>query len=172
MEIKDGRRILFPLAYFPLPLNETQQPYSMIEKNMFALLNVLDHAQPMLLKQYKHTLINRVESVSVRPHELPISVSRNSRISSILTAWISNIYRASSMSCVEFLNTYALEGQPELTLQRWDRMNHMCNNGSLPEKHSYYFCKISRYLHNVALFTLPSNETILYVFGAVCSRMR
>lgn len=121
-EIRDGKRIAFPLAFFSLRFNETQQRYSTVERELFAVLHVLEHA-PLMLSSIIRIYTDNQGIVSIGK----TSRATHPRFAKFLD--ILNTYRLDwkhlpgvKNVLADFLSRYALEGQPELDLEKWDRV--------------------------------------------------
>lgn len=121
-EIRDGKPIGIPLAFFSIKFTPTQQRYSTVERELFAVLHTLDRARLMLSP-----------SITIYTDNLGIKSIGNTdkythpRFAKFLD--LLNVYRlhwrylpGHKNVLADYLSRFALDSQPVLDLEKWDTL--------------------------------------------------
>lgn len=121
-EIKDGKKMIFPLSFFSLRFTTTQQNYSTVERELFAVLHTLEHARLLLSPEI--TIYTDNQGI--------ISIGNTNRQTHPRFAKfldLLNVYRlkwkylpGTKNVLADYLSRFGLDSQPVLDLQHWDEV--------------------------------------------------
>lgn len=119
-ESHEGKKCLYPIAFYSVQFNSTQQNYATVERELWAILNTLEKAKLMLST-----------SISIfTDNQGIISIGRSERSTHArLTKSLDllNIYNLRwtylpgiRKYVADYLSRYGLDDQPVLDLDKWD----------------------------------------------------
>lgn len=121
-EIRDGKPVGIPLAFYSLKFTPTQQRYSTVERELFAVLHTLEHARLMLSPSI--TVFTDNQGI--------ISIGNTDRYTHPRFAKfldLLNVYRLTwrylpghKNVLADYLSRFCLDSQPTLDLHKWDAL--------------------------------------------------
>ena len=122
-EIKDGKKMLFPLSFFSLRFTATQQNYSTVKRELFAVLHTLEHVRLLLSPDI--TVYTDNKGIISIGNTYRQTHPRFAKFLDLL-----NVYRLTwkyvpgpKNVVADYLIRYGLDGQPELDFKRWDALS-------------------------------------------------
>ena len=121
-ETLHGKEVYYPLSFFSLKFTPTQQNYSTVERELFAVLNTLEHARLMLPPEITIYTDNRgIISIG--------NTSRDTHPRFAKFLDLLNVYRlhwkhlpGHKNVIADYLSRFGLDSQPELDITRWDKL--------------------------------------------------
>lgn len=121
-EVVQGRTISYPIAFFSLRFNATQQRYSTVERELFAVLHTLEHARLLLSPDI--TVYTDNKGIISIGNTYRQTHPRFAKFLDLL-----NVYRLTwkyvpgpKNVVADYLSRYGLDDQPELDFKRWDAL--------------------------------------------------